>query len=381
MSDRFYFIYELMNSKLKFTIQATKWKARAGLIELNWKKVKTPVFMPVWTKATIKWIILDMLKDPKYIGNLPEINLILANTYHLYLRPWDELIKEFGWLHKFENWNWLILTDSWGFQVFSLWLSKSWKRLFKLTEDWVKFRSIHDWTSHFFSPTWCVDIQCNLWSDIMMMLDVCSPPWISEKKFRQHLFLTHKRAKLQYEHHQKKYDKVNWVLFPIVQWGTSLELRKQSAEYLSSFAYDWIAIGWVSVGESQKDIKKVVEFTTNHLPFDKPRYLMWVWDVEMIKFAIYQWVDMFDCVLPTRLWRHWMYYTDQWYQKISHSKNKKDFSKLTDNCDCFVCRNFSKAYLHHLWKEKEMLWATLLSLHNIVYLHRLVNNIREEILK
>ncbi len=370
-----------MQNKLKFTIDWQKWKARAWTIELNWKTVKTPVFMPVGTKATIKWLILDMLNDPKYLWDLPEINLILANTYHLYLRPWEKLIKDAWWLHKFENWDWLILTDSWGFQVFSLGLGKEWKKLFKLTNDWVKFRSIHDWSRHFFSPESCVDIQCDLWSDIMMMLDVCSPPWITDKKFKQHLRLTHHWAKKAYDHHQSKYDQVKWVLFPIVQWWTNLDLRKESAEFLSKLAPDGIAIGWVSVGESQEEIQKVVEFTTPLLPEDKPRYLMWVGNPEWIKYAIEQWIDMFDCVLPTRLWRHWVYYSDQWYTKIGNTKNKFDHSPLTNTCDCYACKNFSKAYIHHLFREKEMLGATLLSLHNISYLHRMISKIREDILK
>lgn len=376
--------YLMSSSKLKFTIQATKGKARAGTIELNWITVQTPCFMPVGTKATIKWLFLDMMRDAHYLGeDLPPINLILANTYHLYLRPWAELIKNHGWLHKFENRPWLILTDSWGFQVFSLWLSKtskSGKPLAKLTEDGIKFRSIHDGSSHFFSPEWTVDVQCDLGSDIMMMLDVCSPPGLSKKKFHNQMKLTHAWAKRQYDHLEKKYDSVRWVLFPIVQWGTDMDLRQESIDTLSAYAKDGIAVGGVSVGEPLEKIQQVIEFCGDKLPADKPRYLMWIGDPINIRYAIENGFDMFDCVLPTRLGRHGMYYTDDGYHKIGRSKHKDDMSPLTDDCLCYTCKNFTKAYLHHLHKEKEMLSSSLLSLHNIAYLHRMMKEMRDEIL-
>lgn len=373
-----------MTSKLKFTIQSTKGKARAGTIELNWVKVQTPCFMPVWTKATIKGIILDIIRDKHYLwDDLPPINLILANTYHLYLRPGAELIKDHGWLHKFENRPGLILTDSGGFQVFSLGLSKMPKTgepLAKVTEDGIKFRSIHDGSKHFFSPEGTVDIQCDLGSDIMMMLDVCSPPGISRRKFQNQMNLTHKRAKRQYEHLEKKYDSVRWVLFPIVQGWTDMELRQESIDELSKYAKDGIAVGGVSVWEPQAKIQEVIEFCWPKLPENKPRYLMWIGDPTNICYAVEQGFDMFDCVLPTRLGRHGTYYTDSGYQKINLAKNKKDMSSLTDTCSCYTCKNFTKAYLYHLHKEKEMLIWTLLSLHNIAYLHRMMERMRDEIL-
>jgi len=382
-------------SKLKFKILKQIWNARVGEIELNWVKLTTPIFMPVWTKATIKGLILDMLQDPKYIWDLPMINLILANTFHLYLRPWDELIRDAGWLHKFENRNWLILTDSWWFQVFSLWLNKnsrwnyestdedkefSHEVKIKLTEEWVKFNSPYDGSKHFFTPESVVDIQCNLWSDIMMVLDVCSPTDCDKETIQQQMEMTHRRAKRAFDHLEKKYDEVRWVLFPIVQWWIHLDLREQSIKFLSQYAKDWIAVGWVSVWESKELIREVVEFTWPKLPNDKPRYLMWVGTPEDISHAIEYGFDMFDCVLATRLGRHGMAFSDEWNLTIKNAKYKSDFTPLTNTCTCFVCKNYTKAYLHHLIKEKEMLGGILLSFHNIVYLNTILENWKQKLL-
>lgn len=383
-------------SKLNFKILKQVWNARLGEIQLNGVKLTTPIFMPVGTKATIKWLILDMLQDPKYIWDLPMINLILANTFHLYLRPWDELIKEAWWLHKFENRNWLILTDSGWFQVFSLWLNKNSRGEYKsnneekdfshevkvkLTEDWVKFNSPYDWSKHFFTPESVVDIQCNLWSDIMMVLDVCSPTDASKKTIQEQMDMTHRRAKRAFDHLEKKYDQVRWVLFPIVQWGIHLDLRQQSIDFLSPYAKDWIAVGWVSVWESKKLIREVVEFTWPKLPNDKPRYLMGVGTPEDLMHAIEHGFDMFDCVLATRLGRHGIAFSSEWNLTIKNAKYKSDFTPLTDNCPCFACKNYTKAYLHHLIKEKEMLGGILLSFHNIVYLNTILESWKQKMLK
>ena len=380
-------------SKLKFKILKKIWNARVGEINLNWVRLTTPIFMPVGTKATIKGLILDMLQDPKYIWDLPIINLILANTFHLYLRPWDQLIKDAWWLHKFENWNWLILTDSWWFQIFSLWLNQnsrgdyqatdeekefSHEVKIKLTEEWVKFNSPYDWSKHFFTPESVVDIQCNLWSDIMMVLDVCSPTDCDKATIEKQMQMTHRWAKRAFDHLEKKYDKVRWVLFPIVQWWIHTDLREQSIDFLSQYARDWIAVWWVSVGESKELIREIVEFTWPRLPDGKPRYLMWVGTPEDISHAIENWFDMFDCVLATRLGRHGMAFSDDGNLTIKNAKYKSDFSPLKDNCPCFVCRNYTKAYLHHLIKEKEMLGGILLSFHNIVYLNSILEKWKKE---
>ncbi|MFA7298880.1 MAG: tRNA guanosine(34) transglycosylase Tgt [Candidatus Absconditabacterales bacterium] len=380
-------------SKLAFKILKQKGNARVGEITLNGVTLTTPVFMPVGTKATIKGIVLDMLKDPKYIGDLPEIKLILANTFHLYLRPGDELIKEAGGLHTFENRDKLILTDSGGFQVFSLGLGKndagsiiqdgggSHDVKMKLMEDGVKFRSPYDGSKHMFTPEGVVDIQCNLGSDIMMVLDVCSPSGADKKTIEKHMQMTHRRAKRAFNHLKPKYDDVRGVLFPIVQGGTHLDLRQQSVDFLSDYARDGIAVGGVSVGESKDLIREVVAFTAAKLPTNVPRYLMGVGTPEDITHAIEEGFDMFDCVLPTRLGRHGQAFATGGNVKINNTKYTKDFTPLTDDCGCYTCKNFTKAYLHHLIKEKEMLGGILLSLHNIMYLHKIVEDWKANILK
>ncbi|MFA6256555.1 MAG: tRNA guanosine(34) transglycosylase Tgt [Candidatus Absconditabacterales bacterium] len=388
-------------NKLKFKILKQKGNARVGQITLNGITLTTPVFMPVGTKATIKGMILDMLKDKKYIGDLPEIQLILANTFHLYLRPGDELIQAAGGLHTFENWDKLILTDSGGFQVFSLGLGKNDEVMkscqtsphlplsreecshdvkMRLMEDGVKFRSPYDGSKHEFTPEGVVDIQCNLGSDIMMVLDVCSPSDADKKTIEQHMHMTHRRAKRAFDHLKPKYNNVRGVLFPIVQGGTYLDLRQQSVDFLSQYARDGIAVGGVSVGESKELIREVVAFTASKLPVDKPRYLMGVGTPEDITHAIEEGFDMFDCVLPTRLGRHGQAFATSGNVKINNAKYTKDFTPLTDDCECYTCKNFTKAYLHHLFQEKEMLGGILLSLHNIVYLHKLVEDWKTKML-
>lgn len=378
-------------SKLQFKILKQKWNARVWEITLNGITLKTPIFMPVGTKATIKWLILDILQDPKYIWeHIDPIKLILANTFHLYLRPWSKIVKDAWGLHNFENRkNWLILTDSWGFQVFSLWLANqkfnaekhSHKVGMKLTEDWVKFTSPYDGSKHIFTPENVVDTQCELWSDIMMVLDVCSPANSDKKTIEKHIAMTHRRAKRAFDHFEPKYNEARGVLFPIVQWWSYLDLRKQSAEYLSQFARDWIAIWWVSVWESKELIQEVVSYTTPLLPNDKPRYLMWVGTPEDLLHWIEQWIDMFDCVTATRLWRHGIAFSDHWNIKITNSQYRTDYTPLTDNCDCYTCKNFSKAYLCHLIREQETLWWALVWLHNIVYLNRILEDWKRNFLK
>lgn len=372
--------------KLDFKILKKRWNARVWEITLNGITLQTPIFMPVGTKATIKGMVLDMLKDPKYIGDIPEIKLILANTFHLYLRPGDELIKKAGGLHSFENWDWLILTDSGGFQVFSLGLASkdngdmnfAHDIKIKLTEEGVHFRSPYDGSKHFFSPENVVDIQSNFGSDIMMVLDVCSPPEADKKTMHKQMQMTHRWAKRAFDHFWKKYDETRGVLFPIVQGGIHKDLRDESVEYLSQFAWDGIAIWGVSVWEEKELIQDIVAHTAPQLPEDKPRYLMWVWTPEDILHAIEQGIDMFDCVLATRLGRHGMAFWPEGNIKITNAKYKEDFTPLTDNCDCYTCKNFTKAYLNHLVKEKEMLGGILLSLHNIVYLEKIIEDWKKD---
>ncbi len=372
-----------MKNKLKFEILKQKWKARVGKITLNWKSITTPVFMPVGTKATIKWMVLDMLNDSHYTGMEKKMWIILANTFHLYLSPWAQTVKHFGWLHTFQNWDWLILTDSGGFQVFSLWLDKRSPRnksLVKLQDDGVWFSSPKDGSRHFFSPENVVDTQCDLWSDIMMVLDVCSPVhWANKKKVAQQMNLTHTWAKKAFDYFWQKYDDETWVLFPIVQGGLHQDLRMGSVDFLKNYAWDGIAVWWVSVWETKEEMYQVVDWVNEYLPEDKPRYLMWVWTPEDLTKTIYQWIDMYDCVLPTRLARHGMAFTSLGRVRIKNWEYKMSKEKLDPSCYCYACRNFTKWYLHHLFREKEILGGILLSLHNIVYLHNLVENIKEDI--
>ncbi|HPC34681.1 MAG TPA: tRNA-guanine transglycosylase, partial [Candidatus Absconditabacterales bacterium] len=249
----------------------------------------------------------------------------------------------------------------------------------KLVEDGVHFRSPYDGSKHFFSPEKVVDIQCNLGSDIMMVLDVCSPGNSDKKTLYSQMQQTHRWAKRAYDHFMKKYDKVKGVLFPIVQGGTDLEMRKESAEYLSQFATDGIAIGGVSVGESKEKVREVVEFTTPLLPNDKPRYLMGVGTPEDLLHAIEHGVDMFDCVLATRLGRHGVAFSDKGNVNLNNAKFKEDFTPLDDTVEGL--KNYSKSYINHLLKENEMLGGIILSLHNILYLHKILENWKKKFLE
>jgi len=370
-----------MSKKLDFKILKTKGKARVWKITLNGVELTTPVFMPVATKATLKGIPLEWLTT-KYLWTQDPIKLILNNTYHLFLSPWDERIKKYWGTHKFQNWDNLILTDSGWFQVFSLWLwKKDGSSLVKLQDDWVRFSSHHDGSKHFFSPTNVVDIQRNIGSDIMMMLDVCSPVHdITKDEVKRHLDITHRWAKEAYEYHEKWYDDNKWVLFPIIQWWLYKDLREESIKALSPYARDWIAIWGLSVGETKEELNEMLEFISDKLPSDVPRYLMWVWTPDELRSAIEQWIDMFDCVLPTRIGRHWSAFTREWTIKLKNAWYKDDMKPLDSDCQCHACKNFTRAYIHHLVRQNEMLWATLLSFHNIAFLHKMLEEVKQDIL-
>jgi len=372
-------------TKLWFSISKERGNARVWTITLNWVTLQTPIFMPVGTKATIKGLFLELLQDPYRIGEHNDIiKLILANTFHLYLRPGDATIKEAWWLHTFENRPWLILTDSGWFQVFSLGLWNKETTMgshpvsMKLKEEWVDFRSPYNGSKHIFTPENVVDIQNNFGSDIMMMLDVCSPANADKKTIHQHMDRTHRWARRAFDHFMPQYDISRWVLFPIIQWGSYLDLREKSIQALTPFATDWIAVGWVSVGESKEKIQEVISFTWPRLPKDKPRYLMGIGTPEDIMYAIEQWFDMFDCVLATRLGRHGVMFSDEGNIHITNTKYKKDFSAFSTLSPWL--NKYSRAYIHHLIREKEMLWWILLSLHNILYLHHMLENRKKDLL-
>lgn len=393
----------------EFNLENTDWGARAWEFFTEHWSFKTPIFMPVWTKANVKWIHSEDLDEMW-------AEIILNNTYHLYLRPWDDVIEEFWWAHKFQNYHKPILTDSGWFQVFSLWqqkyapssksLTKSkegekeknipsssygwtigWEPIVKITEKWVHFRSFIDGSKHFFDAENVMDIQSNIWADIIMAFDECAP-WKSTKKYAQGAMeRTHRWAercvKRREVNNQKR--KENWeylqALFPIVQWVTFDDLRIESAKFIWKLNTPWIAIWWLSVWEPKKDMYRVLDTIKDILPKEKPRYLMWVWTPEDLVEWIYRWIDMFDCVLPTRLWRHWVAFSYFWNIRIRNEKWKLDKTPLDNKCECKVCKNYSKWYLRHLILEKEMLWMQLLSYHNLYFLINLWKQARESILK
>lgn len=336
--------------------------------------------MPVGTKATMKGLPLHMLSET-FLGTQDPVQLILNNTFHLHLSPGEDVIEQLGGVHTFQYRDKLILTDSGGFQVFSLGLSKTGKPLAKLRDGGVEFKSPQDGSRHFFSPTGTVDIQRKLGSDIMMMLDVCSPVMgMSKRKVAEQMSLTHRRAAEQFAYHQAGYDDYRGVLFPIIQGGIHTDLREQSVATLSPYARDGIAIGGLSVGETKDEMYHILDVIQPYLPSEVPRYLMGVGTPEDLRAAILRGVDMFDCVMPTRLGRHATAFSSQGTIKLRNAQYKADPSPLDPTCSCHTCRRFTKAYLHHLCKQEEMLAATLLSLHNIAYLARLVEEIREELL-
>jgi len=268
----------------KYTLENTDWYARAWEFETSHGNIKTPIFMPVWTKASVKWISKE---------NLDEMwaEIILNNTYHLYLRPWDDIVKHFWWVHKFQNYNKPILTDSWWFQVFSLggWARKDNKPLVKITEEWVHFRSYIDWSKHFFNAENVMDIQSNLWADIIMAFDECAPGTSPHNYAKAAMDRTHRWAVRCVEQWKKNEEirKKTWLypqaLFPIVQWVTYDDLRAESAKFIWSLDTPWVAIWWLSVWEPKPDMYRILDVVKDILPTNKPRYLMWVWTPEDLK--------------------------------------------------------------------------------------------------
>lgn len=347
-----------------FYIEATDFKARAGILKTPHGEIKTPIFMPVGTVGSVKAVAPD---DLEKIG----APIILGNSYHLHLRPTDQLIARHGGLHKFASWPGSILTDSGGFQIFSL------PSFRKITKDGVEFRSHLNGAKYFFTPAKVIEIQRNLNSDIMMILDECAP-YGSDYEYTQEAMkrtaLWAKMARDAYPQGQS-----HNLIFGIVQGGFYKDLRKQSAEEIVELDFDGNAIGGLSVGEDKAILHEFMDYTALLLPFDKPRYLMGVgtpWD---IAFGIYSGIDMFDCVLPTRNARNGTLYTSQGKISIKREEFKDNQDSLDPECDCYTCRNFSKAYLRHLFVSQELLSFRLNSIHNLTYFLKLVGEAREAI--
>lgn len=327
--------------------------------------IETPVFMPVGTQATVKGLSNEELKS---IGS----QIILANTYHLHLRPTSEVIKEGGGLHKFMKWDRPILTDSGGFQVFSL------AKTNKIFEDGVEFKSHLSGEKLFLTPEQCIQIQNNLGADIIMAFDDCTPPGISHSKAQQAQERTIRWLKRCFDAHTDE----RQALFPIVQGNFFEDLRVKSLQESLPYAKHGIAIGGVSVGETSEQTYKVLDWLAPYLPIDMPRYLMGVGTPETILNAIERGIDMFDCVMATRIARHGAAFLDTGRISLRSGKYKTDFSVLDENCDCPTCKaGHTKAYIRHLFVAGEMLGCRLLSIHNLRFLHKMVENCKEAIKK
>lgn len=344
--------------------------ARAGLIETAHGKVETPIFMPVGTVASVKAVHFHELKEDI------RAQIILGNTYHLYLRPGLEILEQAGGLHRFMGWDRPILTDSGGFQVFSLSANR------KLTEEGAYFSSHIDGSKHLFTPEKVVDIQRIIGSDIMMAFDECPPGDASYDYAKKSMELTHQWLKRGYKHFQETEGKYGYFqsFFPIVQGCVYPDLRKQSAEYITSVGTDGNAIGGLAVGEPVEKMYEMIEVVNEILPQDKPRYLMGVGTPINILEGIERGVDMFDCVMPTRNGRNGMLFTSEGIMNMRNEKWKNDFSPLDPNGTSYVDRAYTKAYLRHLFVSKELLAMQIASIHNLAFYLWLVKEARQHIL-
>jgi queuine tRNA-ribosyltransferase len=352
-------VYLAAMAALQFHLQHTDAasKARAGKITTDHGEILTPIFMAVGTAGSVKAVTQQQLLDDI------KAQIILGNTYHLYLRPGLEVLEKAGGLHKFIGWNKPILTDSGGYQVFSLSGTR------KIKEEGVTFQSHIDGSRHLFTPEYVMDIQRTIGGDIIMAFDEC-PPGGSEYKYaKTSMLMTHRwldRCLKQFDSTKDKYGYTQ-NLFPIVQGGTFKDLRKESCEYTASKEATGNAIGGLSVGEPEETMYEICEWCCDHLPKEKPRYLMGVGTPWNILECIGMGVDMFDCVMPTRNGRNAMLFTSKGVMNIDNKKWEKDFSPLDDGFDCEISNSYSKAYLRHLMKSKEILGLTVASVHNLAF--------------
>lgn len=356
---------------LKFTVQNTDQhsKARAGLLETDHGPVQTPIFMPVGTAGTVKAVHQRELKEDI------KAQIILGNTYHLYLRPGLEVLESAGGLHKFNGWDKPILTDSGGYQIFSL----AHKR--KLSEEGAAFTSHIDGSKHFFTPESVMDIERIIGADIIMAFDECTPYPCEYKYANDSMGMTHRwldRCVERFRTTEPRYG-YNQELFPIVQGSVYKDLRIKSAEYIATKNCFGNAIGGLSVGEPAEDMYAMTEIVCNILPADKPRYLMGVGTPVNILESIALGIDMFDCVMPTRNARHGLLFTKNGIINIRNEKWKNDFSPIDESSDCFADKNYTKAYLRHLLQCGEILAAQIASVHNLHFYLWLVGEARQHI--
>ena len=336
--------------------------ARTGVFHTPHGDIQTPIFMPVGTQATVKSLSPQEILDSK-------AQIILANTYHLYLRPGEQIVKKAGGLHKFMGWDKPILTDSGGFQVFSL------SDLRKISEDGVEFRSHWDGSKHFISPEKAMQIQNDLGSDIIMAFDQCSNYGASYKDARNAMELTIRWLDRCYKYHKND----EQALFPIVQGNFYRDLREESLKLTLPYVKYGIAVGGLSVGEPKQEMYEILDYLGPQLPKDVPHYLMGVGSPDCIIEAVLRNIDMMDCVLPTRIARNGTAYTSYGKVVVRNSVYKEDFTPLDPECDCYACKHFTKAYLRHLLNVDEILGGRMLSLHNITYLLKLMEQIRDAI--
>ena len=353
---------------ITFQLDKTDGNARAGLLTTPHGVVETPCYMPVGTQATVKAVSSE---DVKACGG----RMILANTYHLMLRPGADLIEKAGGLHKFMHWDGPILTDSGGFQVFSL------AGLRDLSEEGVAFKSHLDGSAWKLTPEIAVQIQHKLGVDVLMVLDECIPYPSEEDYVRNSVDRTTRWAERCLQEHRKAGQEGTQALFGIVQGGRFAELRERSARQLLALDFPGYAIGGVSVGEPKPEIYRVVEITTPFLPKEKPRYLMGVGTPEDLWDCVERGIDLFDCVLPTRVARNGTALTSGGKVNLKNSKYQEDFSHLDPKCSCECCRNYTKSYLRHLVLSEELLVLRLLSLHNLRFMSDTAAGIRRSVLE
>lgn len=352
-----------MTVRFRLIKESKECMARLGELETPHGIVETPIFMPVGTKATVKTMTPEEVED---LG----AQIILSNTYHLYLRPGHKLIEEAGGLHKFMNWDGPILTDSGGFQIFSL------GDLRKISEEGVEFKSHIDGSTHFISPEKSIEIQNSLGSDIMMAFDECVSYPADYDYVKKSMERTTRWAKRCKDFHK------NWekqALFGIVQGGMYKDLREESVKGITDIGFSGYAVGGLSVGEPRELMCEMLDFTTPLLPKDKPRYLMGVGTPDYLFEAVIRGIDMADCVMPTRIARNGAVMTSIGRINIRNAKYSSDFTKLDPECDCYTCTNYTRAYIRHLFNVNEILGLRLTTIHNLYFLIKLMENIRTAI--
>ncbi|MDB4130237.1 tRNA guanosine(34) transglycosylase Tgt [Amylibacter sp.] len=352
-----------MTNRFQFNINAIDGRARTGVINTPKGDIRTPAFMPVGTAATVKAM---MPENVKATG----ADILLGNTYHLMLRPGAERVHNLGGLHKFMNWQGPILTDSGGYQVMSL------TDLRKLTEEGVKFKSHIDGSLHNLTPEYSMEIQRLLGSDIVMSFDECTPFPATEKQAKSSMDLSMRWAQRSRDAFG---DRPGYALFGIQQGSTFKDIRAESADKLTNIGFDGYAVGGLAVGEGQDLMFEVLEYAPNQLPTDKPRYLMGVGKPDDIVGAVQRGIDMFDCVLPSRSGRTGQALTRRGAVNMRNSRHRDDQRPLDESCECPCCKNYSRAYLHHVHKAGEIISSMLLTWHNLHYYQVLMSELRQAI--